>query len=179
MKKKRKTKVRVAVNGIGRNGRLALGQLLKSDDYEVAAINDLTNIKMAAQLLRYDLCTQGKYSYVKDIDVIDADTLVIDSRKIRYISKMIISNLPWKELGIDAVIETTSLFETEPKVIVDMHFQAGAKKVIILNSRKGTLVYYNQQMKKKEFRLRYADACFLPDFSERKNFRNKMLFERP
>ncbi len=118
-------KIKVAINGFGRIGRVTLRILLTRENIEVVAINDLTDAKTLAHLLKYD-SVHGIIN--ADIKVEDK-AIVINGKKIAVYAEKDPANLPWKALGIDVVIESTGFFldrETAGK-----HIAAGARKVII------------------------------------------------
>lgn len=117
--------VRVGINGFGRIGRLALKAGLQNKNLEFVAVNDLTDAKTLAHLFKYD-STFGVYPG----DVTSKDNnLVIDGKTIRVTSEKDPSKLPWKEMNVDIVIESTGIFTDAEKA--KLHLQAGAKKVII------------------------------------------------
>lgn len=130
--------VKVAINGFGRIGRLAFRFMFGSSEFEIVAINDLTDAKTLAHLLKYD-SAQGRY----DKEVTFNETgIVVDGKHLRVYKEKDPINLPWKELGVDVVIESTGFFTTEEKA--GLHIQAGAKKVIISAPATGnmkTIVY--------------------------------------
>lgn len=114
-----------AINGFGRIGRNVLRAMSKEERNKVVAINDLTPIEMIAHLLKYD-STQGKF----DGEVsIDGEYLVIDGHKILITVERDPANLPWKDLGVDVVLESTGLFTKRDAA--QKHIDAGAKKVLI------------------------------------------------
>ena len=117
--------VKVAINGFGRIGRLAFRQMFGAEGYEVVAINDLTSPEMLAYLLKYD-SVHGKYQ--GDVKA-DGEYLVVNGKRIRIYAEKDPENLPWKELGIDIVIESTGIFKNREKLM--KHINAGAKKVIL------------------------------------------------
>ena len=131
--------VKVAINGFGRIGRLATRLIHGSEDMEIVAINDLTDAKTLAHLLKYD-SAQGRYD--KDVEVVEGGFL-IDGKKITVLSERDPKNLPWKELGVDVVIECTGIFTSEEKA--GLHLEAGARKVIISAPASGNIktVVYN------------------------------------
>ena len=117
--------VKVAINCFGRIGRLAFRQMFGAEGYEVVAINDLTSAKMLAHLLKYD-STQGKF----DGEIsIEGDYLVVDGHKILITVERDPANLPWRDLGVDVVLESTGLFTKRDAA--KKHLDAGAKKVLI------------------------------------------------
>ena len=117
--------MRVAINGFGRIGRISLRTLLKKSCLEVVAINDLTDTKTLAHLLKYD-SVHGVYNEPIDYD---ADNLYINGRAIKVLAEKDPAKLPWFELGIDMVIESTGKFTSRKSAT--MHLDAGAKQVII------------------------------------------------
>lgn len=117
--------IKVAVNGFGRIGRLSLKAALNKENIEIIAVNDLTDSKTLAHLLKYD-SVHGKFP----VDVsADGNDLVVDGKKIKVYSEKDPANLPWKELGIDVVIEATGVFRDREKI--SKHLQAGASKVVL------------------------------------------------
>jgi glyceraldehyde 3-phosphate dehydrogenase len=117
---------RIAVNGFGRIGRNTLRALLERDsDLEVVAVNDLTEPKALAQLLRYD-SSLGRLGRTVEVD---GDTLVVDGRRIKVLAEREPANLPWKELGVDVVLESTGRFTSAEAA--KAHLAAGARKVLV------------------------------------------------
>lgn len=117
---------RIAVNGFGRIGRNVLRALLERDsDLEVVAVNDLTDPKALAQLLRFD-STGGRLGRPVEVD---GDTLVVDGRRIKVLAERDPANLPWAELEVDIVLESTGRFTS--KQAASAHLDAGAKKVLV------------------------------------------------
>jgi glyceraldehyde 3-phosphate dehydrogenase len=130
--------VKVAINGFGRIGRLAFRYMFGSSEFEIVAINDLTDAKTLAHLLKYD-SAQGRYD--KEVSFNEAG-IVVNGKQLKVFAEKDPANLPWKELGVDVVIESTGFFTTEEKA--GLHIQAGAKKVIISAPATGnmkTIVY--------------------------------------
>lgn len=119
------TKLRIAINGFGRIGRITTRILLERNDVELVAVNDLTDTKTLAHLFKYD-SVHGVY---KGEVGHDADSLQIDGNVIKAFSEKDPSALPWAKLGIDVVIECTGLFLTREKA--SGHLKAGAKKVVL------------------------------------------------
>lgn len=117
--------VKVAINGFGRIGRLAFRQMFVADGYEVVAINDLTDPKMLAHLLKYD-SSQGRFD--GDVEA-GEDSITVDGKKITIYSESDASNLPWGELDVDVVLECTGFYTSKAKS--QAHLDAGAKKVVI------------------------------------------------
>lgn len=116
---------KVAINGFGRIGRMSFRELCTRKSVEVVAINDLTSADTLAYLLKYD-SVHGRF----DGEVVaDGDYLVINGKRIRVYAEKDPANLPWKELGVDIVIESTGLFKNREKMM--KHINAGAKKVVL------------------------------------------------
>ncbi len=118
--------MKIAINGFGRIGRLVFKLLEEEKDMEVVAINDLTDAKQLAYLLKYDT---NHRNYKKDEISYEGDYLITKKSKVRVFSEKDPSTLPWKELGIDLVFESTGHFNK--KEDAEKHIIAGAKKVII------------------------------------------------
>lgn len=131
--------VKVAINGFGRIGRLALRRILESNtDLEVVAINDLTDNDDLAYLLKYDTA-QGRFPYSV---AVEGDDLVVDGKAIKSYAERDANNLPWGELGIDIVLECTGFYVSVEKS--QAHINAGAKRVLISAPASGdlkTIVY--------------------------------------
>ena len=123
--------VKVAINGFGRIGRLVYRQSLKHDDIDIVAVNDLTDPAMLAHLLKYDSVHGVFPGEVK----VDGDRIIAGKDSFVVSSQPDPLKLPWKELGVDIVIESTGFFRTREKAAY--HIQAGAKKVIISAPAKG------------------------------------------
>ncbi|MDD2268537.1 MAG: type I glyceraldehyde-3-phosphate dehydrogenase [Eubacteriales bacterium] len=119
--------VKVAINGFGRIGRLAFRQMFGAAGYEIVAINDLTDAKMLAHLLKYD-SAQGRYALADKVEAKDS-SIVVDGKEIQIYSKANPAELPWKEIGVDVVLECTGFFTSKAKA--QAHIDAGAKKVVI------------------------------------------------
>lgn len=117
--------MKIAVNGFGRIGRVFLRNILLRSDIEVVAINDLADTKTLAHLFKYDSVHRG----FKGSVTFDENHLLINNKKIRVFREASPLQLPWKELNIDLVIESTGKFITEAKA--SLHLQAGARQVII------------------------------------------------
>ena len=118
-------KVKVGINGFGRIGRLVFRQALANEKFEITAINDLCDANTLAHLLKYD-STHGIF----DADVqVEGDDLVVNGKKVIICSEKDPSQLPWKELGVDLVVESTGIFTKKEGAA--KHIAAGAKKVII------------------------------------------------
>lgn len=132
--------IKVAINGFGRIGRLVFRLMEEDSNFEVVAINDLTDTEQLAYLLKYD--TNHRSYRLDDIKTED-DMLIVGNRKIKIYSEMDPNNLPWKDLDIDIVMECTGVFTDKEKAMA--HINAGAKKVIISAPAKGDLktIVYN------------------------------------
>ncbi len=118
--------VKVAINGFGRIGRLAFRQMFGAEGYEVVAINDLTDPKMLAHLLKYDTA-QGRYE--GHTVVAGEDSITVDGKEIKIYKEADASKLPWGELDVDVVLECTGFYTKKDKAMA--HINAGAKKVVI------------------------------------------------
>lgn len=119
--------VKVAINGFGRIGRLAFRQMFGAEGYEVVAINDLTSPKMLAQLLKYD-SAQGRYEKAETVEA-GEDSITVDGKTIKIYAEPDATKLPWREIGVDVVLECTGFYTSKEKA--KAHINAGAKKVVI------------------------------------------------
>ena len=132
--------VKVAINGFGRIGRLAFRLMYGSEEFEIVALNDLTDAKTLAHLLKYD-SAQGRYK----ADSIEAKegAISVDGKDIKIFAERNPEDLPWGDLDVDVVIECTGFFRT--KEAAEKHITAGAKRVIISAPAKGDIktVVYN------------------------------------
>ena len=128
-------KTKVAINGFGRIGRLTFRLLEEKEEFEIVAINDLTDVEMLVHLLKYD-SSQGRY---KKLDMVKADgnSIMIGEKRIEVYSEKDPENLPWEKLGVDLVIESTGFFTDKEKA--ESHIKAGAKMVIISAPATGDL----------------------------------------
>ncbi len=124
--------VKVAINGFGRIGRLAFRQMFGAEGYDVVAINDLTDPKMLAHLLKYDTA-QGSYcgAIGENVHTVSAteDAIVVDGKEIKIYQEKDANNCPWGKPGVDVVLECTGFYCTKEKSMA--HNNAGAKKVVI------------------------------------------------
>ncbi|MEX1058956.1 MAG: glyceraldehyde 3-phosphate dehydrogenase NAD-binding domain-containing protein, partial [Candidatus Saccharimonadales bacterium] len=118
-------KTKVAINGFGRIGRNAFKIAFERPDLEIVAINDLTDTKTLAHLLEHD-SNFGAYQH--DVSS-NEQSIVVQGQKIKVLSEKDPAKLPWKDLGVDVVIESTGLFTDPAKARA--HIDAGAKKVVI------------------------------------------------
>ena len=132
--------IKVAINGFGRIGRLVFRIMEEDPDFEVVAINDLTDAEQLAYLLKYDT---NHRNYRLDEISYDDNNLIVGNRKIKIFSETDPTNLPWKELEVDEVFECTGHFTDKEKAMA--HITAGAKHVIISAPGKGEMktVVYN------------------------------------
>lgn len=124
---------KVAINGFGRIGRLTFRALLEKENIEVVAINDLTDTATLAHLLKYD-SAQGKFNGTVSSE---KDSLIVNGKKITVSAERDPKNLPWGNLGIDVVLESTGRFVDEEGA--GGHLTAGAKKVVISAPAKGNI----------------------------------------
>lgn len=132
--------IKVAINGFGRIGRLVFRIMANDPEFDIVAINDLTDAEQLAYLLKYD--TNHRNYNVDEISFVD-NNIVVDGKKIPVYSSMDPSALPWGELGVDVVFECSGKFTDKDKA--SLHIKAGAKKVIISAPAKGDLktIVYN------------------------------------
>lgn len=132
--------IKVAINGFGRIGRAAFRQMITDPDFDIVAINSIGTTEEMAYLIKYDT-TQGTFH--EDEISYDEDSIVIKgSKRIKVLSILKIEDIPWKEIGVDVVLECTGLFIK--KSDLEKHIIAGAKKVILSAPAKGdvkTIVY--------------------------------------
>ncbi len=117
--------IKIAINGFGRIGRLVLRSGIKDKNLEFVAINDLVTPDNLAYLLKYD-STHGRFQGTVEHT---EDAIIVDGKKIKCLSERDPANLPWKDMGVDFVVESTGLFTD--KIGASKHLQAGAKKVLI------------------------------------------------
>ena len=125
--------VKVAINGFGRIGRLALRLMIENPEFDVVAINDLTDAKTLAHLFKYD-SSQGRFN--GEIEVKEG-AFVVNGHEIKVTAERNPADLPWKELGVDVVLECTGFFTSQEKA--GLHLEAGAKKVVISAPATGDL----------------------------------------
>src|SRR3989344_2028542 len=116
---------KVAINGFGRIGRIFFRQAFGNPDIEIVAINDLGSPANLAYLLKYDT-VYGRYN--KPVQMADSK-MIVDGKEIVLLQEKDPSKLPWKDLGIDVVVESTGVFDSRDKAAV--HLDAGAKRVVI------------------------------------------------
>lgn len=151
--------IKVAINGFGRIGRIAFREMILSEDFDIVAINDLTDAEELSYLLRYDT---NHRSFHEDKITYENDEIIINNKKrIKVYAKKDPEELPWKELNIDLVLECTGLFTDYDNAY--KHIKAGAKKVIISAPGKGemkTIVYnVNSDILDKSEEVISAASC--------------------
>ena len=151
--------VKVAINGFGRIGRLAFRQMFNAEGYEVVAINDLTNPKMLAHLLKYD-SAQGKYALADTVEA-GEDSITVDGKEIKIYKEPDANNCPWGALDVDVVLECSGFYTSKEKA--QAHINAGAKKVVIsapAGNDLPTVVYnVNHDVLTKEDTIISAASC--------------------
>ena len=132
--------IKVAINGFGRIGRLVFRLMEENNDFEVVAINDLTDAEQLAYLLKYD--TNHRNYRTNEISF-EGNDIIVGEHKVKVFAEMDPKNLPWKDLDIDIVMECTGKFVSKDAAMA--HIEAGAKKVIISAPAKGDLktIVYN------------------------------------
>ncbi len=126
--------IKVAINGFGRIGRLVFKAMQHESNIEIVAINDITDAATLAHLLKYD-SVHGKYPL--PVSSTEDGYLVAGDRKVKIFAERDPSQLPWGEIGVDVVVESTGIFRNREKM--GLHLQAGAKKVILTAPAKGEL----------------------------------------
>ena len=166
--------VKVAINGFGRIGRLAFRQMFGAEGYEVVAINDLTDPKMLAHLLKYD-SAQGRYAKA-DTVVAKESSIVVDGKEIQIYSEKNAADLPWGKIGVDVVLECTGFYTSKAKA--QAHIDAGAKKVVIsapAGNDLTTIVYsVNEHTLTKEDKIISAASCTTNCLAPMANALNKL-----
>ncbi|MCF7872499.1 type I glyceraldehyde-3-phosphate dehydrogenase [Candidatus Woesearchaeota archaeon] len=123
--------VRIAINGFGRIGRMFYRATMNDPEIEIVAVNDLTDNKTLAYLLKYD----SVHGTLKEQVDYDEDSLIVAGKSFKVFAEKDPVNLPWKDLNIDVVVESTGFFRT--KELASKHLEAGAKKVMISAPAKG------------------------------------------
>ena len=118
-------KKKIAINGFGRIGRLTFQSLLKNNDVEVVAINDLTDAKTLAHLLKYD-SVHGRFDGA--VEAVE-NSIIVNGKKFIIYAEKDPANLPWKELGVDIVVECTGRFRK--RADLEKHLAAGARRVAL------------------------------------------------
>ncbi len=148
----------IAINGFGRIGRLVLRIMSEGSDFNVVAINDLTDAKTLAHLLKYD-SVHGKFK--GEVKVADG-AMIINGKTIKVFAEKDPENLPWSDLKVDFVIESTGVFTNKEKA--SKHLRAGAKKVVITAPAKGevdatVVLGVNENILKKEHTVVSNASC--------------------
>jgi glyceraldehyde 3-phosphate dehydrogenase len=165
--------VKVAINGFGRIGRLAFRQMFEAPGYEVVAINDLTDPKMLAHLLKYD-SAQGRYKYADKVSCTD-HSIIVNGTEIEIYKEKDAVNCPWGKLDVDVVLECTGFYCSEEKSMA--HINAGAKKVVISAPAGNikTVVYsVNENTLTKEDKIISAASCTTNCLAPMANALNKL-----
>jgi glyceraldehyde 3-phosphate dehydrogenase len=171
------SKVRVAINGFGRIGRLAFRQMFGAEGYEIVAINDLTSPKMLANLLKYDTAQGGYAGHIGENlhtvtskepelaedgkTILKEGSITVDGKEITIYARPKAQDLPWGELKVDVVLECTGFYTSKEKSLA--HIQAGARKVVIsapAGKDLPTIVYgVNEKTLTKEDNVISAASC--------------------
>ncbi|RAM65770.1 type I glyceraldehyde-3-phosphate dehydrogenase [Mesotoga sp.] len=149
---------KVAINGFGRIGRLVFREMVKRGDFDVVAINDLTDAATLAHLLKYD-SVHGRFK--GSVEAKDG-AIVVNGKEVKVFAEKSPANLPWKNLGVELVIESTGVFRNREKTMP--HIEAGAKKVLITAPAKGevdaTIVLgVNDDMLRPEMKIVSNASC--------------------
>jgi glyceraldehyde 3-phosphate dehydrogenase len=118
-------KIKVGINGFGRIGRAFLKVAWDRPEIEIIAVNDLGDIANMAYLLKHDTVYRNWNHDIK----VEGQEIIIDGKRVKVLAEKDPANLPWKDLGVDVVVESTGLFTTYDKA--NAHIKAGAKKVVI------------------------------------------------
>jgi glyceraldehyde 3-phosphate dehydrogenase len=125
--------LKMAINGFGRIGRVVFREALKSEEIEIVAVNDLGDAAMLAHLLKYD-SVHGVFNAEVSTE---ENNLIVNGKKVKVFAERDPAALPWGELGVDVVIDSTGVFRDKEKL--SKHLEAGAKKVILSAPAKGEL----------------------------------------
>ncbi len=156
--------VKVAINGFGRIGRLAFRQMFGAEGYEVVAINDLTDPKMLAHLLKYDTAQGGYAGHIgegKHTVEAGENSIIVDGKEITIYKEPKAADLPWGEIGVDVVLECTGFYCSKEKS--QAHIDAGAKKVVISapagNDLKTIVYSVNEKTLTAEDKIISAASC--------------------
>lgn len=150
--------IKVGINGFGRIGRLVLKAAQGRSDIEFVAVNDLTDAKTLAHLLKYD-SVHGRFPGTVSVE---GDSFIVNGKAIKVLSEKDPAQIPWGKMGVDIVIESTGIFTSPEKI--GKHFEGGAKKVILTVPAKGkidaTIVLgVNDEMLKPEHRIVSNASC--------------------
>ena len=140
-------KTRIAINGFGRIGRQVTKALKEryNKDFDLVAVNDLGDVATNAHLFKYD----SNYGVYKGTVTVDGGDIVIDGDRVKVLAERDPSKLPWGDLGVDIVIESTGLFTAKEKA--ELHLTGGAKKVIISAPAKGDVKTFVMGVNEKEY----------------------------
>ena len=156
--------VKVAINGFGRIGRLAFRQMFGAEGYEIVAINDLTDPKMLANLLKYDTAQGGYCGKIGEgLHTVEAGegSITVDGKVITIYAEKDAKDLPWGKLGVDVVLECTGFYCSKEKS--QAHIDAGAKKVVISapagNDLKTIVYSVNENTLTKDDKIISAASC--------------------
>lgn len=125
-------RIRVAINGFGRIGRVSFTQMLKHPEIEVVAVNDMADVPNLAHLLKYD----SVHGVFPGTVTSEGNFLIVNGQRIKVLNEKDPGKLPWKEMNIDIVIESTGLF-VDPELAIKHVKESGARKVIISAPAKG------------------------------------------
>ncbi len=128
--------VKIGINGFGRIGRLVMREMFRRKEFDVRGINDLTDAETLGHLFKYD-SVHGKYDGTVETG---DDFITVDGKKIKVFSEKNPEALPWKDLGVDVVIEATGVFRSKEKVMPHIS-SGGARKVLITAPAKGEVDY--------------------------------------
>jgi glyceraldehyde 3-phosphate dehydrogenase len=137
--------IKVGINGFGRIGRNVLRASLQDKDIDFVAVNDITDANTLAHLLKYD----SVHGVLKEDVTVNGDSIEVAGRKIKVLSVKNPADLPWQDLGVDIVIESTGLFRD--KESASKHLSAGARKVIITAPAKGEDITIVLGVNEKEY----------------------------
>lgn len=140
--------IKVAINGFGRIGRPSMKIVFEKENMEVVAINDLTDIETSAHLLKYD-SSYGVYHCDVVVDKENSE-VIVDGTRVKYFSEKDPTNLPWKELGVDVVLDCTGIFLDQASA--QKHIDAGAKKVVMSAPPKDETPVYLLGVNANEYR---------------------------
>ncbi len=146
-------KIRVGINGFGRIGRMFLRAVADDKEIEVVAVNDITDAKTLAYLLKYDSVHRQFAGTVEAA----ADSLVVNGKKIKVLSIKDPGQLPWKDLKVDIVVESTGLFTD--KESASKHIAAGARKVLITAPAKGPDITIVKGVNDKDYDRKQHNIC--------------------
>lgn len=167
--------VRVAINGFGRIGRLAFRQMFEAPGYEIVAINDLTDPKMLAHLLKYD-SAQGRYKYCDKVSYTD-HSIIVNGTEIEIYKEKDAVNCPWGKLNVDVVLECTGFYCSKDKSMA--HINAGAKKVVISapagNDLKTIVFSVNEDTLTADDQIISAASCTTNCLAPMANTLNKLV----